>query len=396
MLFAAGNRAASRLHEGMRLFHAGDRTRSIPLLETVLKVPGTAPGHSMAAAGLIAESYRGVSDYVRAAQYYELALAEGERMTPTERLRSEWYRHYRPRSVLGLVMVLRRQLSGDHKIIRGMLRALRLDSGTLGATDLPAQIELVTGLYERQLGDADSASTRLRRAAEDLSKEAPPHTFLGPDHALALLSQVEVLIPESRFSAGRRGDRVVQDALSNAWSRAAAAGVQLHIATNRVMRDGDAGKAKHKPVDDEAVQRALYTIKECATADGDPFLVTESSILHAAWAAIRGSVGIVEGEFERVVSALAALPHPPAPLTLLRAAEAAHICAAYLGGIENSPAARNLEQRARDGYRHVAAAATSYGLCIPAQDAALAPPGERGQFDWLDGPLRPLRLLAWP
>src|SRR4051794_19945360 len=115
-------RLRETLDEGMRLFHAGDRVLAIPALDAVLRNPVHVPSFRLAAAGLLAETYRGAGEFARAQQYYVLAMGESEAIPRDERPRNEWYAHYRPRVQLGLITALRRGLDDGHERMRQLMR----------------------------------------------------------------------------------------------------------------------------------------------------------------------------------------------------------------------------------------------------------------------------------
>jgi len=386
--------AVRQLHEGMRLFHDGQRALAVPILDGVLGMQNVQPAHAMAAAGLIAETYRGEADYQRAAQYYELCQSEGAKVPARDRIRSEWYRHYHPRSVLGLAMVMRRSISSDHRALRRMLEELQREAPTLGAVDLPAQIDVVFALYERQRGDTAAAASRLARAVAALAKSSPPFTFLAPDHASALLCQTQALIPEARFSANRRAAQLAADALVHAWSKAVATAVQLHVMIHGAFRDGYGGQGVSASIG-ARIEQAIGVLVRCANEDGDPFLATEAGILRGAWAALRGAALEVEDALTAVGEVLDRLPCAPAALCVLRAAEAARLGEACPRGRTSSAIAR-LNRLAQEHIVPVAAAAKTYGVTLTLALDSREPATSSFPLDWLDGPLRALRMLAWP
>src|SRR5689334_19512337 len=101
----------------MRLFHDGMRDHAMEPLMTVLRNPRGFPAWRLAAAGLLAEAYRGQADFLGAEHYYRIGLAEADAIPAAARPINEWYLHYRPRCALGLITALRRLISPDHRTI---------------------------------------------------------------------------------------------------------------------------------------------------------------------------------------------------------------------------------------------------------------------------------------
>ena len=394
MAFDARTYAWSRLQDGMRLFHAGDRLPAAPLLQQVLDTPNAEAAHCMAAAGLLAETYRGACDYLRATQYYELAISEGQRISPADQRRNEWYTHYQPRSVLGLAMVRRRTLDSDRRSIPTLLRDLAAEAPGRFGSDVPAQVQLVAGLYDRQMGDLESCCSRLREAIDDLKEQPLPYTFLGPDHAEALLAQSQLLAPESQFSAGASSEKVLKNPTASAWSRGISASVQLHLLAAMAFRS-DPRSVEQLRERQPKIRAAQDVLDQCASEDGDAFLRTESCVMDALWLARAGALSSSRAAFGQLVSELDALPRAPDALVVLRAMESVAISRAFLDD-QGGEAVDSLCERAFALEEGFSAAAARYGRRHQSLRSAQLDAEAGAAADWFAEPLQSARALAWP
>jgi hypothetical protein len=394
-------RLRETLDEGMRLFHAGDRVLAVPALEAVLGSAVHVPSFRLAAAGLLAETYRGQSEFALAGQLYLLAMQEADAIPAAERPRNEWYLHYRPRVQLGLITALRRAVDEDHERLQRLLREARDRFAGAGAGDVMAQLNAVEGMYLRQCGDLAGAVDRLGLARDAMARMDPPFTFLDPDHLEALLLQVRLLMPGARVLMARAARGLLAAADAGPWSKAVAAAALLHVQLGRMTREGAAPPVFSEALDDTSSQGAghLISVLEAnSTAERDPLLITEATTLRAAWLGASGRTAAMHAQVELLAREMAGAA---SGTILLRAVEATQIASAFARPGEAAGAA--LEEVRGCGLRALAElergiASYRHGVVALAHDhlrPGRAAAGDR-RIDWLGEPLSCFRALLWP
>jgi len=390
-------RVFETLHHGMRLFHDGMRDLAMEPLATVLRNPQGFPAWRLAAAGLLAESYRGKADFLRAEHYYRIGLAEADAIPAAERPVNEWYLHYRPRCALGLITALRRLISPDHKTITSELRTTRDLAGYLAIPDLSWQLSAVDGIYRRQCGDLDGAASLLRDAYDGLA-DLEGFCYLYPEHVAALLLQVELLMVSGRAMVRRRAGTLLNNPSARPWSKAVAAACHLHLQLDRMVgRNATVAQFVESAEDDtcEGAGHLLKVLEANARAEGDPLLESESLILRLAWCRAAGRTDTV---VEISSELLEVVTHAPPILGVLRGCEAQ-----VLASLFSRAAARvepALMQHGSQALNFLHASIASYGYSadtVAAWTNLLETPSPSAHVtSWLDGPLAALRCLAWP
>lgn len=393
-------RVLNTLHRGMRLFHDSMRELAIEPLAMVLRNPQGIPSWRLAAAGLLAETYRGQGNFLRAEHYYRVALAEAEAIPGAERPHNEWYLHYRPRCALGLITVLRRLLSSDHRTIAAQLRATRDLAGHVAIPDLSGQLSAVEGVYRRQCGDLDGAASLLRDACQSLA-DRDDCCYWDPEHVEAMLLQVQLLICSGRALVGRAARKLLEDPTVRAWSKAVAAACYLHLRLERMLECDSTPAQFAQAAEDHTesgIGHLLAVLAHNAQEDGDPLLVSEAQILGLAWQLPAGRCDAVD----RFAASLAEIvEHTPPILGVLRGCEL-RVLLSLLPGVAAGVEARftRVLQHASESLRFLHASIVSYGhgadqVADWAKLLETTGPADH-IVSWLDGPVLALRCLAWP
>lgn len=381
---------------GLRLFHAGHRQEAIPALKHVLASPLRVPSYRLTAAGLLAETHRGLGDFVTAEQFYRLSIDESEAVLPDERRGNEWYEHYRPRAQLGLVTVLRRTLSSDHERFRSLLRIARDEFASYPALDLMAQLNAVEGLYFRQLGDIEGAIERLKEGIEGIRDVDPPYLFLHPEHFEALLVLAYLCSPSATLMASRMA-RDVLKAERGPWSTAVAAAGLLHLRLRRIDTEQPANGID-KVADQKQIDELLEVLADNARFEGDPLLLTEEVMLCLAC----NIAGQKQHAAAKCVDRLAELwDDLPQPLVALRAVELGSLAAPMIAVDCFPPTAETLLERGRVALEKLRGQLASYGCEARLQDQwyailrkQVAP--TTSLACWNSEPLQHLRARIWP
>ncbi len=313
---------ASRYVQGQN----GDRAKAIPYLQKILDSPQRVSIFYMVAACLLGEIYRGQGDFLRARQYYELAIEEGDstRISEEERSRPrDYYADYRPRAALGLILTMRRTL-GAPKRIRELTKETRERFASV-KEDLAAQTLVLEGLLERQLGDCDRARDCLEDALGQMEGLKPPFSLLWPEHVKAFLAQTGALIRSKRLPATRAAQEILRAANTGPWCQAMAAATLLHVELDRALEDSMSAAEvleQLKSPAKDAPGRLLQWLEEAADLEGDPYLQSESSVLHAAWLMAAEAPQQAAYYRKRLLDQVRTLS---APLGLLRSIEASII-----------------------------------------------------------------------
>jgi hypothetical protein len=388
------------LHHGMRLFHDGMRDFAMEPLATVLRNREGHPAWRLAAAGLLAESYRGKADFLSAEHYYRIGLAEADAIPPAERAVNEWYLHYRPRCALGVITTLRRLVSPDHTTIISELRATRELARHLPIADLSSQLNAVEGVYRRQCGDLDGAAGLLRDAYDGLV-DLESFCHLYPEHVAALLLQVQLLTLSGRALV-RRGARTLLDNPSTrSWSKAVAAACHLHLQFDRMVGRDATGAEFVEATQDHTADGAgklLDILETSAHEEGDPLLGSEWLILRLAWYRAAGLTDTVSDTANKL---LETMTRTPPILGVLRACETQLLVSQFPSATTRvDPAVSALVQRGSQALNDLRASIASYGYgadTVAAWAHLLETTDPSARITgWLDGPLASLRCLAWP
>lgn len=393
-----------RLWLGIRLFQAGQdgqRERAVQHFLHVLAHPLRVPGFRLAAACLIAETFRGVERYSDAEQYYRLALEESESIPEDEQLQSDWWRHYRPRSQLGLFMAYRQLLSKEPAHMRAILADAMRRFSHVDNVDFSALLTALDGLLSRQCGDLDGAQDLLSQAVEAMAELSPPFLLLCPDHVEGLLAQSLLLLPSGQVQAGRIARGLLGRANLTSWTAALARGVVLHGALAQTFAAPSVAQVARRLLDGNGplcVDELLSEMESAAASERDPALMTENLGLRAAFL-----LAAQREEAEATLQALLRLTRAQNPvIRLLRSLE---IAAAWLLAVGNRPTLGALADLCTLGLEALTAlmpGLTAFGLeeaeittCRgwlrgPLGDSASIPCG------WLDGTLGHLRARLWP
>ena len=387
------------LHHGMRLFHDGLRDLAMEPLATVLRSPQGLPAWRLAAAGLLAECYRGKADFLRAEHYYRIGLAEAEAISPAERRINEWYLHYRPRCALGLITVLRRLISSDHRTISSELRATRDLAGYLNIPDLAWQLSAVDGLYRRQYRDLDGAVSLLRDARDGMA-DLEGFCYWYPEHVEALLLQVQLLMPSGRAMVRRGARTLLDDPSVRSWSKAVAAACHLHLQFDRMIErkavTAEFAEAAKDHTSDGA-GHLLDVLEVNARAEGDPLLESESLILRLAWCWAAGRPDTLA---ETASKLLEIMTRAPPILGVLRGCEIRVLVLLFSVTSREEPSLTVLLQRGSQALNNLCTSIASYGYGADTMGSwaklleATGP--EAHATGWFDEPLAALRCLAWP
>ncbi|TMQ02381.1 MAG: hypothetical protein E6J90_45610 [Deltaproteobacteria bacterium] len=382
----------------MRLFHDGLREAAMPPLTAVLGNPDGPPEFRIAAAGLLAETYRGRADFLRAERYFRTALAEADTIPPGQRPHNEWYLHYRPRCALGLITALRRLISPDHRTIETELRDTRDLARHLTIEDLTWQLAAVDAVYRRQRGDLDGA-VGLLRDARDAMAGLTGFCFWYPEHVAALLLQVQLLTRSGRALVRRGARTLLGDASVRSWSKAVAAACCLHLTLDRLLERGASTAEFAAAARDDSPDGAggiLEVLEACARDERDPLLDSEWLVLRLAWRRAAGQTG----DAAQTAGALLDIARRAPPiLGVLRGCEMRLIIArSPAAAVEHAAVAALADHASRTlGDLGPSIASYGYGADTVAEWARiLATPGASPHGGWLDGPLSALRCLAWP
>jgi len=392
-------RVYENLHRGMRLFHDGMRDLAMEPLATVLRNPEGHASWRLAAAGLVAETYRGKADFQRAEHYYRIGLAEANAIPAALRPTNEWYLHYRPRCALGLITALRRLVSPDHETINRELREARDLAKDLTIPDLALQLSAVDGVYRRQCGDLDGAASLLREARDGMA-DLEGFCYWHPEHVEALLLQVQLLMVSGRALV-RRGARMLLDSPAvRTWSKSVAAACYLHLQLDRLIEREAPPARFSEAAEDHARDGAGYLLESLeanAREEGDPLLESEAKVLRLAWCWAAGRADLVATASEL----LEAVDRAPPILCVLRGCEVRVLASLFpAAALRVEPSLIALVQRARQALHDLRASIASYGYGADAVAGwidLLEGDAPRPQItSWLDGPLAALRCLAWP
>ena len=388
---------------GMRLFHEGKRSESLPYLTKVLDDPKNLPSFKLAASGMIAETYRGLGNFEKAEQMYELSINISDSIPPAQRSGNEWYQHYRPRASMGLLTVLRRNLSNDHNQFNQLLLETRNQFSNIAGTDFMAQLNLIEGLYLRQMGDVDASIQRLKEGIEDLQEVDPPYSFLWPEHFEALLILSYVCTPRYMILAGRHARKMLRSQIGP-WSQAVSALALSKMSLERLF--------PYIPIDpnDESTKEELGKIRswtkialEYSRFERDPLLISEAYMQKIIIGVVENQRSLVEQD---ITSLMNSIEHAIKPTQLLRAIEMASIRQELnaLGfDAKTNEVLSSINSLGKEAYQDLFEDLKSYncreelleywqGLLYTETNNSPLPPFSK----WVSNEINELRLRIWP
>lgn len=387
---------------GMRQFNTGHREEAIPTLMKVLEQVPKVPGFRLAAAGLLGESYRGMGDFLYAESYYRLALKECEEIPVSERPQNEWYNHYRPRTEIGLLVVLRRNISVEHEQISSRLKNARVELAYLNIPDLNAQLNLIEGLYFRQLGYIDDSIAQIQDGLELIDGVVNPIglIFLEKMHFESLLILSYLIDPGNQILASKLA-RQSYNQDPSPWCTAVAAIALIHLEFRRIMEELDyAEKLDVEWIEGmrQKIENLLVSLRENAEFEKDPILVSEGLILELMWMGFTQNSENLESVLSQLVLTLEKACFAT---ILLRTVELASI-SPLLDPLKNS---NIFSQLCQEGIEKLTALAPNL-LTYNCSESAVTfysqlLRGERretssSKTDWNSPPLQTLRAIAWP
>ena len=312
------NKLREILMIGLRFFHAGRRTESIMPCEQVLNYHLQYPTFRMVAACLLGETYRGLGDFVKAEQYYELSVSQSELIPQESRRGNEWYEHYRPRAQFGLITVMRRMLSDEHDEIKQTLKDTKQQYQDYPNADLLAQLNVVEGLYLRQLGEVESSIDSIQTGMDGIIEVAPPYLFLEPEHFEALLLLSYVPLPSYTLQALRLSKNIIKKE-EGTWSSAVAYIGLLHLQYRRIL----SASYEITKKDINEISGWFYKLNENAAFEKDPLLMSEIMILQVIWSVIINDGEGIEELTEELMDYLE--EHATTQIWLLRSLEMSSI-----------------------------------------------------------------------
>lgn len=299
-------------------------------------------------------------------------------------------------------MVLRRQLSPDLDRIRLLIDGARHDFADYGTNDLPAQLALLEGLFERQLFQIGTAKSLLKEAYTGVCALDPPYLFLHPDQIEALLVQACLCSPFDRLYAEIRSQEILRRADSGRWSQAVASSVLLQMHLDDTISQTFASEpgvdSIVSPLGCPEDREMLQTLETAARLENDPFLLTEYQIQRLGrFSVVRASDMILRSIEELMVL----LSRCPAPLTLLRAVEASllwELC----GGLGASATIRDIRQMGYEVLDALSLRLPAYSVPQKLRDTwadslAVSSYSTATIFHrWNSTEMHRLRALAWP
>lgn len=313
------NRLYQLLRIAMDFFTSGQRVEALPFIEQILSSPVIEPVARLTAACLAAETYRGLGKFDKAEHYYELSIAESEKLRPDQQTNNEFVQHYRPRAHLGLLTVYRRILHEDHSKIQELLKQVQHDFTRFNVPDLQGQVCLVEGLYLRQIGEIENAVDKINEGYEAIKDMAPPFLFLYPEHFEALQVLTHLCQSDGRIYASRLANKLYKGGRSS-WSVAVAAISLLHLHFRRAA-DGQFSDFSASEFGDahEKVADFMSRLSKNAKFEKDPFLISEWNMMECIWKML------TEEDHQNVIKevdeVLGVLKDASEPLILLRAVE---------------------------------------------------------------------------
>lgn len=314
---------------GRQLFHEGRRVEAISYLEQVILAPSRVPQFGLEAACLLGETYRGIGDFRQAQMYYELGMKESEGIPFSQRRTNDFYYLYRPRVQLGLITVLRRMLDEDHDRIKALLADARNQFQGFPIKDVMAQLNLVEGLYLRQMGDIGGSVQRLKEGMEQMHELDPPFIFLWPEHFQALLVLSQLCAPGGGIHASRIAHELLETQIGP-WAQAVGNLALIHLSFNpftksRYTKLGDI------QLSEELKQRINELEKDMikhARFEKDPWLLSESIILQILLDVLMKEPALINGKIDQLNEIL---ENAVEPTILLRTIELASLKAELTG-----------------------------------------------------------------
>jgi len=321
---------------GFNLFNAGDREEAIPILKQVLDDPFKVPTYRMVSACMIGETFRGMGKFNDADDFYELSIYESDLRPVSSRKGNEWYEHYRPRATFGLITILRRNLSTNHELIKQLLNDARDQYQEYRNQDLMAQLNVVEGVYFRQLGDIDGSIHYINSGIENTLLMAPPYLFWHPEHFQAMLLLSYVSDPGYLLQGSRLAKRMISEE-RNPWSNAIALSATIKLFLSRIFNNSNSTNPKDNINKKQFsnISNLFERLNENVLFEKDPFLTTEIITLEAIWNCIISNENRVFQEIEQLDEYMT--ENASDPIWLLRSVELAAIKGILLKNINDEP-----------------------------------------------------------
>lgn len=352
------NRVFEKLKVAMSLFTSGHRSDAIPFLESILSSHSADASIRTTASCLMGETYRGMGDFSKARQMYELAIYESNTIPDSMQILDGFVSHYRPRAFCGLLTVYRRLLFDDHSKIQSLIREIKSDFMLFRIEDLPAQINLMEGLYMRQLGEVGSSVAFITEGLDAVRNiQSPYFLFLHPEHFEAFL-MISHLCSSSESFQTRKISREILKANRGPWSIAFAAAAQIHLYL-RQAADGEYKNFSSNEFgqDSEKVTELIHVLQKNARFENDPLLLSECLMLSLIWYLLTENFTEAAASLSKLTELL---PKYSAPLMLLRGVEIGALQHELeIAGIKTG--AEKIIAEARDAFSDLSKALGTYG-----------------------------------
>lgn len=392
-----------QLRVAMSFFTNGYREEAMPFCEQILKNQAADASKRVVAHCLLGEIFRGKGDFGRAQQQYELAIRESDSIPESRQALDEFVRHYRPRAFCGLLTVYRRTLFDDHEKIRKLLTEIKSDFSLFAIEDLPAQVNLMEGLYLRQLGDVEVSIACISEGLESVRNASTPYfLFLHPEHFEALLLISHLCLPGNNVHV-RKLSREILKATRGPWSLAFAAAAQLHLHFRQAANgefthfgSNEFGQEREKAVE------LMTVFQKNARFENDPLLLTECSMLSLVWHLLVEDFSQARRELVRLKNWLA---DGSPPLVLLRAVELGSLRHELeIAGLQSDSAIEFMLELGRGAFAELSKPLRSYGCADEScrfwkSLLAAEPPRRPNGFIleiWASNEITELRNRVWP
>jgi hypothetical protein len=312
-------RVYEQLRAAITLFTNGYREDTIQFFEAILKNPAADATVKTVASCLLGETFRGMGDFGKAQQHYELTIRESDTIPDAMQVLNEYVRHYRPRAFCGLLTVYRRTLFDDHEKIKSLINEIKSDFNLFPIEDLPAQVSLMEGLYLRQISEVPSSISCIAEGLDSVRKADTPYfLFLQPEHFEALLLISHLCESGNDFHV-RKISREILKANRGPWSLAFAGAAQLHLHL-RQAANGEFTNFNSNEFGQESqkVNELIGVFQKNAQFENDPLLLTECAMLSLIWYLLVEDTQQARNELHKLKKLL---PISSQPLILLRAVE---------------------------------------------------------------------------
>lgn len=401
------NTAQARVYEQLRsamtMFTAGYREDTIPFFGSILNNLAADTSARIVAACLLGETFRCTGNFDKAQQYYELVIQESDTIPESMQRINEYICHYRPRAYCGLLTVFRRTLFDDHERIKILIQKIKTDFNIFQIEDLPAQVNLLEGLYLRQLGNVQSSIVCIEEGLESVSNAAKSLSyflFLHPEHFEALLMVSHLCATGSNFHVRKLSKEILQ-ANRGPWSLAFAAAAQLHLHLRRAA-DGEFSNfsANEFGQESDTVSELIAKLQKNARFENDPLLLTECAMLSLIWYMMTEDFGQARRELNTLKKILPACAQPT---ILLRAVETGALRRELeLAGLLSDPGVDDILNLGQNALTELAQPLASYGcsdFLIQYWKATLGAAQAGAGFlleRWASEELTELRCRVWP